>query len=192
MGRAVVVWGSLHLLCSLVLGACSRSSEPQGTPPSSRRSAGVGRKLEANKALVRRVTREGINAQKLEVLSQLLAEDYARHSQSSPPAFREIRGKGPFLRMARAHFSAFPDWNEKVEFMIAEGDKVAYVTTGTGTHKGRMGPFDPTGKRVRLQHLVIHRIKKGKISETWILWDNVAFLQQLGLLPPIAPPQRGK
>jgi len=32
----------------------------------------------------------------------------------------------------------------------------------------------------------VHRIdENNQIAETWILWDNVAFLSQLGLYPPV-------
>jgi predicted ester cyclase len=46
----------------------------------------------------------------------------------------------------------FPVWNEKIEFMIAEGDKVALMTIGTGTNTGEIGEMAPTEKSVTLQH----------------------------------------
>jgi predicted ester cyclase len=79
---------------------------------------------------------------------------------------------------------AFPDWHEKIELMIAEGDKVAYITTGTGTHAGPMGDIPPTGKPIEITNYTIHRIENGKIAETWIGWDNLAALVQMGLFPP--------
>jgi hypothetical protein len=30
----------------------------------------------------------------------------------------------------------------------------------------------------------IHRLENGKIVETWVTWDNMAALAQLGHLPP--------
>ena len=67
--------------------------------------------------------------------------------------------------------------------MLAEGDKVAYITTGTGTHTGPMGDTPPTGKKVEVVTYVIQRLVDDKIAETWVGWDNVAILGQLGLLP---------
>ncbi len=79
----------------------------------------------------------------------------------------------------------FPDRNEKIKFMVAEGDKVAFLTIGTGTNTGKIGELPPTGKSVTVQNLTVHRIDENNhIAETWILWDNVAFLSQLGLYPP--------
>jgi len=33
---------------------------------------------------------------------------------------------------------------------------------------------------------VIQRIEDGKVAETWISWDNVTMLMQLGYFPPQA------
>jgi predicted ester cyclase len=86
----------------------------------------------------------------------------------------------------REHFVAFPDWHEEIELMLAEGDKVACVTMGTGTQTGQMGPFPRSGKKVEVVSIIVHRLERTKIAETWISWDNVAVLTQLGhLAPPV-------
>jgi steroid delta-isomerase-like uncharacterized protein len=138
---------------------------------------------EENKELVRRVVTEGVNAHDLEVFREMLASDYARHSQATTE-MPEIRGVAAMQEFLKANFTAFPDWHEKIELMIAEGDKVAYITTGTGTHTGPMGDIPPTGKMVEITNYIIQRIENGKIAETWIGWDNLAALVQLGLFPP--------
>lgn len=140
---------------------------------------------EQNKKIVEEVYEKGINSQNIEYLDSILAEDYTRHSQSSPPGMQEITEKKVFLDFVKMHFNAFPDWNEEIEFMIAEGDKVSFLTTGTGTHTGAFGELQPTNKSVNIKNLIVHRIdEENKIAETWILWDNLAFLTQLGLYPP--------
>jgi len=150
----------------LILVGCSESIENQ------------------NKKIVKEVYEKGINAHNIEYLNSILADDYTRHSQSSPPGMQEITNKETFLQFVKTHFNAFPDWKEKIEFMIAEGDKVAFLTTGTGTNTGELGGMAPMGKSVKIQNLVIHRINENnQIAETWVLWDNVAFLSQLGLYP---------
>lgn len=138
---------------------------------------------EENKAIVRRVMTEGVNAHNLEVFREMLASNYARHSQATTE-MPEIRGVEAMQEFLKASFTTFPDWHEKIEFMIAEGDKVAYMTTGTATHTGPMGDIPPTGKKVAVTNFIIQRIENGKIAETWIGWDNLAALVQLGLFPP--------
>jgi predicted ester cyclase len=67
--------------------------------------------------------------------------------------------------------------------MLAEGDKVAYITTGTGTHLGPIGGIPATGKSVEVTTYVVQLVEEGRIAETWVGWDNMAFLSQPGLLP---------
>jgi len=138
---------------------------------------------EENKEIVRRVIADGVNTGNLEVFREMLASDYSRHSQATTE-MPEIRGVEAMLTFLRQQFTAFPDYHEEIELMIAEGDKVAYVTTGTGTHTGPLGDIPPTRKRMEVVNYAVQRIRDGKIAETWIGWDNLAALSQLGLFPP--------
>jgi|GEM_PF-176517 len=138
---------------------------------------------EENKEVVRRVISEGVNTGNLDVFREMLSPDYARHSQATT-GMEEIRGIEAMLNFLQAHFTAFPDWHEEIDLMIAEGDKVAYITTGTGTHTGPMGNTPPTGKSMEVVNYIVQRIENGKIAETWIGWDNLTVLSQLGLFPP--------
>lgn len=140
-------------------------------------------RVEANKEMVRRVMEEGVNRGDRTVLREALAPHYARHSQATT-MMPEIRGRDQMMEFFDATYSAFPDWHESIELMVAEGDKVAYITTGTGTHEGAFGDVSPTGKRVEITNFIVHRIEGGRIAETWTGWDNLAFLMQVGLFPP--------
>lgn len=56
----------------------------------------------------------------------------------------------------------------------------------SATQTGQMGPFPPTGKRMNAEFAGYHRIVNEKIAETWVTWDNMITLNQLGLFPPPA------
>lgn len=144
-------------------------------------------RTESNKRLVRRVM-EAVNRGDRDALRDALAPDYARHSQATV-AMPEIRGRDRMMEFFDATFSAFPDWHEAIELMVAEDDKVAYITTGTGTHQGEFGGIPATGKRVEIKNFIVHRIEDGRIAETWTGWDNLAFLMQVGLFPPPPSPE---
>jgi len=75
-----------------------------------------------------------------------------------------------------------------VDVLIAEGDKVAGRITGYGTHEGDLLGIPRTGKKIRMSGMVIWRIKRGKIVETWGVNDTLSLLQQLGVLPPMGKP----
>jgi steroid delta-isomerase-like uncharacterized protein len=136
-----------------------------------------------NKAFVQRVMEDGVNKGDIEFLREVMVPNYARHSQATTE-MPEIRGREQMIDFFQAVFGAFPDWHEEIELMVAEDDKVAYITTGTGTHTGPWGDLPITGKKVKIVNFIVHRIQNGKIAETWTGWDNVAFLAQIGLFPP--------
>lgn len=140
-------------------------------------------RLEKNKELVRRIVETGVSTGDLDAFRDCLAADYARHSQATTER-PEIRGVEEMLDFLRDHFSTFPDWQEDIELIIAEGPYVACVTRGTGTHLGPMGEIPATGKSIEVVNFVFHRIEDGRIAETWVGWDNLAAMAQLGLMPP--------
>jgi len=142
---------------------------------------------EKNKAIVRYV-HDQVNKGNLDVFEEVLSADYSSHCQAMPPGAQEIRGAGPLVAFVKEHIRAFPDWHDDIDFLLAEGDLVSYATMSSGTQTGAMGPFPASGKSVRLVSLIIQRFESGKIAETWISWDNVSFLTQLGhMASPPAP-----
>lgn len=112
-----------------------------------------------------------------------LAPDYVRHCQAMPPDLQEIHGRETMAAWLRANLETFPDYSEEVEWMIGEGDYLAWRSRGTGTMNGPMGDFPATGRTMELVIMGMHRFEDGRIAETWTSWDNVAALTQLGLMP---------
>lgn len=89
--------------------------------------------------------------------------------------------------MVRGAWTAFPDYHEELEELIAEGEKVVVRLTITGTQKGQWGPLPPTGKKVSFEEILILRVVDGKVVEQRGIPDNLNALRQLGVIP--APPQ---
>ena len=143
---------------------------------------------EQNKALVQRIHAEASRGN-LGIIDEVLSPDYVRHCQAMPPEFQELRGTEEFKGFVADFVRAVPDCNDKIEFILADSNMVAYVTTTTGTQTGPMGNLPASGKEFTLTNIVIQRIEDDKIAETWISWDNVAMLTQLGFLPPPEPDQ---
>jgi steroid delta-isomerase-like uncharacterized protein len=139
--------------------------------------------VEKNKELVRHIVEAGVNTGNLDVFKAYLTEDYARHSQATTE-MPEIRGVDQMLAFLREQFAIFPDWHEEIQLLIGEGSVVGCVTRGTGTHEGPMGDVPATGKLIDVTNFIFHRIDGGKVAETWVGWDNLAAMSQLGLIPP--------
>ncbi len=85
-----------------------------------------------------------------------------------PPELQELRGTEEFKPLVADLVRAVPDCNGKVEFILADSNRVAYVTTTTGTQTGPIGNLPASGKEFTLTNIVIRRIEGSKIAETWI------------------------
>lgn len=143
---------------------------------------GTDARLESNKETVRRML-EGINQGNIGGFIQALSANYVRHCQAMPPGMQELRGREVMEQWLKANHVTFPDYREEIEFLLAEGDVVAWRSRATGTQRGALGPFPPTGKRMEIVIIGMHRFEGDKVAETWTSWDNVAALMQLGLMP---------
>jgi predicted ester cyclase len=140
---------------------------------------------EQNKALVQRIHAEVSNGN-LAIFDEVLAPDYVRHCQAMPPGLQEIHGPEVFKAFVADFVNAVSNCKDEIDFIIADSNMVAYVTTTTGVQTGSMGDLPASGKEFMLKNIVIQRIEDGKVAETWISWDNVAMLTQLGYFPPPA------
>jgi steroid delta-isomerase-like uncharacterized protein len=138
---------------------------------------------EANKALVRRFY-EQIDAGNLDVVDELVAEDYLDHG---PPPFPMPPGREGVKESFRLFWAATPG-RHVIEDQIAEGDKVVTRMTAYGKHEGDLPGIPATGRDMEMTATVIHRIADGRLVEKWSNKDVLRMLQQLGVIPPMGPP----
>ena len=131
--------------------------------------------LENNKALVRRQHEEVWNKGNLEVVDEIYTSDFICHFLAGP----EWRGLKGVKRKVKRQRAAFPDWNEEIEDIIAEGDKVVTRFTSRGTHKGKFMGIPRTGKKVKISEVAVFRIADGKIVEQWGYPDLQGLRRQL-------------
>ena len=134
---------------------------------------------EDNKALVRRFFEDGWNKQNLALVDELLSADYVDHNL--PPGFPPTRDG--FKQSASMYWSGFPDGRLTIEDQVAEGDVVVTRWSGRATHTGEFMGIAPTGKQVAVDGITINRVADGKFVETWLQFDRLGLLQQLGAVP---------
>lgn len=141
--------------------------------------------VEAHKMTVRRML-ERLSAGDVAGFTSHLAPNYVRHCQAMPPELREIRGKEAMHQWLLSNLVPFADYHEELEWLVGEGDFVAWRSRGRGTQTGPFGPFPPSGKQMDLVIIGMHRFEGALVAETWTSWDNLAALMQLGHVPPAA------
>jgi predicted ester cyclase len=137
---------------------------------------------EENKAIVRE-THAALARGDFEAFKAAIGPNYVRHCQAMPPGLQELHGTEEFFGFLEEWLAAVPGYTDTLSEMMADGDRVAYVSTMNGVQTGPLGDLPATGKEFTLVNLIIQRLADGKIVETWVSWDNVAFLSQLGLMP---------
>ena len=135
--------------------------------------------VEENKATVKRML-ASLSTGNVAGLTEALVPNYVRHSQAMPPELQEIRGRDTMHAWLLSTLETFPDYHEEIEWLVGEGDFVAWRSRGIGTQVGAFGPFPATHKRMDLVIIGIHRFEGGLVAETWTSWDNLAALTQLG------------
>ena len=86
---------------------------------------------------------------------------------------------GPGLR------TAFPDRNDMIEDMVADGDMVAMKYRSRGTHAGNFNGIPPTGKKYDVQNFALFNLADGKITRAWFLTDEAGLLLALGAKLPV-------
>ncbi len=194
MDRRAFVYAGSSSLAAVVAG-CSKmvvqGPAPGGTGAVSEAGASGGpmpgpEQVAANKALLEGMLKR-LSAGDVDGFVQGLAPDYVRHCQAMPPALQEIRGREAMRAWLLSNQATFPDYHEEPELLVGEGRYVAWRSVGTGTMKGAMGPFPPSGRVMRIVIMGMHRFEHGRVAETWTSWDNVAALTQLGLMPGGTP-----
>src|SRR6266566_5303580 len=96
-----------------------------------------------------------------------------------------VRGRNQVRESVQALWNAFPDAEFARIIQIATEDGAATEMVFTGTHKGPIitpdGPIPPTGRRVSLRQVAIHRIANGLVASEHVYYDQVEFTAQLGL-----------
>ncbi|RZV45563.1 MAG: ester cyclase [Acidimicrobiia bacterium] len=128
------------------------------------------------KALVRRVYDEVFNEGKVELIDELLAENFVEHEQMpGMPSDREAPKM--YTQMAR---NAFPDFRMTVEEVLQDGNKVIVRGRSSGTHKGEFWGMPPTGNTFDIAFIDILEYDGDKMVGHWGVTDTAAMMEQLG------------
>ncbi|HUP12964.1 MAG TPA: ester cyclase, partial [Niastella sp.] len=74
------------------------------------------------------------------------------------------------------------DLHFTINDQFTSGEKVSTRWTAKGTNTGPFGEMQPTGKQVEVEGLIIDYVVNGKVERRWEQWDQMAMMQQLGLM----------
>lgn len=121
-----------------------------------------------------------MNAGDIDGFGDLMADDFVEH-EVTPGLEPTKEGVKEFFRM---YLAAFPDLKMSAEDVLASGDKVVARVRATGTHQGEFMGIPATGKSIDVQLIDIIRFgDDGLAREHWGVFDAMAMMQQLGVVP---------
>ncbi|MDD7968534.1 ester cyclase [Actinomycetospora lemnae] len=132
------------------------------------------------RALLQRLE-DAMNARELDLLDDIVAEDFVRHCQATPDF--DVRSREDFKDFLRQNTASFPDNVQTFVQVVEDGDRAGIWATYEGTQTGPLGPFPAWGRKTSFDFGGIVRVEDGKIAELWVTWDNMVILGQLGHLP---------
>ena len=136
-----------------------------------------------NVAMANRFIEEGWNKGDLSVVDELCAPDIIR---TEPPSTGVVtNGIGELKQFVIAVRTAF-DCQLIIDDISAGDNKVTVRWTFSATHQGEFLGVAATGKKVTNKAISILTFAKGKIVDSYVMWDTLNLWWQLGVDPPQA------
>jgi predicted ester cyclase len=114
---------------------------------------------------------------KIAAIFEYYAPDYIFHSTQGEMNLEQYK------KYTLAYVSAFPDFIWKINHQVAEDNMTVLHYTTIATNTGSFRGMAPTGNKINIEIIFINKWEGGKLAETWSLFDNLAMMTQLGLVP---------
>ena len=151
------------------------------------KNAGAADNPAANKAVVERLVHEIVNGGQVDLLDEVLADDFVAHGVGPGPS-----GPDGMRRLIATWRTAFPDWQDHIDEMVAEGDLVVLKISAQGTHDGPLLGIEPTGETVQWGMIEMVRLADGKITEQWGYSDFAEVVRHLRKVAAAQSEQRSE
>ena len=113
-------------------------------------------------------------------------ELYAPNVVYQHPGVGTLEGAQGLAEYVRDLRAQYPDLLITIEELIYDGDNLVCHWRFKGTDKGMHAASElpPTGKQVDFHGADVMHLKDGKIVEDYVYFDQMAVMQQLGLVEP--------
>jgi len=96
-----------------------------------------------------------------------------------------LRGHEGLRAILESYWGAFPDLRFKVVSTLVDGNRIAIVWVGDGTHHGTIMNIPPTGHKVTVRGVSIIDVKDKMVVSGQYIWDLAGMLRHMGLLPEL-------
>jgi steroid delta-isomerase-like uncharacterized protein len=136
-----------------------------------------------NKALAQRFYNEVINSHNVAGVKSFVTTDFIDHN---PSPGHTGKGLDDLVAQLNEMFTALPDFHVTADLLVAEEDTVVTYLTMTGTNTGPFLNMPASNKPVKINGIDIVRIKDGKATERWGVFDDLSMMTQMGMVSSLA------
>ncbi|MHA2252124.1 MAG: ester cyclase [Candidatus Kariarchaeaceae archaeon] len=99
------------------------------------------------------------------------------------PAYRSqriMKGIDALKHVTLENIRSFPDLQYESLELFGENDKLCYVGSFTGTHKGEIFGIKPTGKTISGEYMQTYTFVDNKLKSIRLINDSLPLFQQIG------------
>jgi predicted ester cyclase len=128
----------------------------------------------------RRLLEEAFGKGNLDVFDEICDPSFRGHDPVTGDA--DLKGEKEICRTYR---TAFPDLKPAILSAARDGDTCVIHWRMTGTHQKELMGLSPMGARCTVEGITIDRYRAGKIVESWVQWDALGLMRQLGVSVPL-------
>jgi hypothetical protein len=185
--RPYLIRGALLALATASFTACAQPATTSGADAAASKDLAAVKAIEAqeqaNLANFDDLDFRVYSGQKWDEFPKSHSADIVVHW----PDGRTTTGLEAHLADLKGQFVFAPDTSIKEHpIKIAQGNFTAVKGTMTGTFTQPMAvpggkPIAPTNRSFTLDMITIGRWENGVMKEEWLMWDNQAFMKQIGL-----------
>jgi len=128
-----------------------------------------------------------VDSKEIEKLAGVEAADL----EMKLPGGMNLKGTAGHQQLTKGFATAFPNFKHTIKRCVESGDAISCEGTFAGDHTGPFampnGQSVPaTKKHVEFEWAGFATIANGKVATVNVYFDNMGFMQQLGLVPPPA------
>ncbi len=119
---------------------------------------------------------EALSTGDLDQLGTILSDRWVANGASPTDGVQDIEG---FLNEIRNISDGLENSRFNVDDVYVTEDVITVIGTVYGRHTGEIYGIPATGREVSFGGIAVHRVKEGKIIESWQMADRLNLLQQI-------------
>lgn len=99
---------------------------------------------------------------------------------AGPATLEELVSNETLRQQARALRRSFGALEVTPHLIVERGEYAAVHFSARGLHRGTFQGVRPTGRAWTASCSALFRVETGRISDSWVTWDALAILEQIG------------